>query len=71
MGSPESPEGRGLKHVSAALQFLSRTKAINGKLHLAPACFRSRRDAIYLFRGSLDPFNNDRNALANTNTHRT
>ena len=53
MGSPESPEGRGLKHASAASQFLLRTKAINCKLRLAPACFRSRRDAIDLLRGPL------------------
>ena len=53
MGLPVSPKGRGLKHASAALQFLLRTKAINRKLLLAPACFRSRRDAIYLFRGSV------------------
>jgi hypothetical protein len=35
MGLPESPKGRGLKHASAAVQFLLRTKAINGKLRLA------------------------------------
>src|SRR5210317_449117 len=53
MDLPESPKGRVLKHASAAAQFLLRTKAINSKLHLAPACFRSRRDTIDLFRGSL------------------
>jgi hypothetical protein len=55
MGSPVGPKGRGLKHASAAVQFLLRTKAINSKLRLAPACFRSRRDAIDLFRGSPVP----------------
>ena len=54
MGSPEGPEGRGLKHASAVPQFLLRTKAINDKLHLAPACFRSRRDAINLIRAPLN-----------------
>ena len=54
MGSPVNPKGRSLKHASAAVQFLLRAKAINSKLRLAPARFRSRRDAIDLFRGFLD-----------------
>ena len=54
MDSPVSPKGLDLKHASAAVQLLLRTKAINFELHLAPACFRSSRDAIYLFSHSHD-----------------
>ena len=55
LDSPESPEGRDLKHTAAALQYLLRTTAISCALRLASVCFRSRRDTIYLIRDSLDP----------------
>jgi hypothetical protein len=46
----ESPGGLALKHASAALQPLPRTKAIIFGLRLAATCFRTRRDPIGLIQ---------------------
>ena len=43
-----SPEGRALKHASAALQPLPRVATIGFGLRLAATCFRTRRDPIGL-----------------------
>jgi len=43
-----SPEGRALKHASAALQPLPRAATIGFGLRLAATCFRTRRDPIGL-----------------------
>ncbi len=43
-----SPEGRVLKHASAALQPSPRAKAITFGLRLASTCFRTRSDPIEL-----------------------
>ena len=46
--SAVSPEGRVLKHASAALQPLPRVATIGFGLRLAATCFRTRRDPIGL-----------------------
>jgi len=50
----ESPVGRTVKHASAALQPLPRTKAISFALRLASTCFRVRRDPIGLVQRFLN-----------------
>ncbi len=51
-GQSKGPEGRALKHSSASLQLLLRTKAINGELRLAAERFRTRRGTLELIRGT-------------------
>ncbi len=49
----ESPEGRGLKRVSAALQFLKRAISLSCDLRLAATRFRLRRGRKQLIKALL------------------